>query len=163
RGVVRIADAKLPDLVEIALLEALVDRSLHEQARAAETDLALVRKARAHDRVEVRFAEIEIGEHDRGILAAELERELLELRRGRGGDHRAGARRARERDRLDVGMLDERLADAGSGALHDVEDARRKAGFDRELAELGGRARRDLARLSDDRIAGRERRRDLPR
>ncbi len=43
-----------------------------------------------------------------------------------------------------------------------LKHARRKSGFDRELAEQRRGARRDLRRLGDDRVAGRERRRDLP-
>ena len=162
-GVVGIADAQRAHALEIAFAEALVDRALHEQARAAQADLALVGEARAHDRVEVRIAEIEIGEHDRRILAAQLERELLELRRGGGGD------RARRCAVLPVNEIALTSACSTSGwptpGPVPCTMLSTPGGKPASIESSPSRAavqRRDLRRLGDDRVAGRERRRDLP-
>ena len=59
-------------------------------------------------------------------------------------------------------MLDQCLAGARAGALHDVQHTRGKAGLNRKCAESRRRARRDFRGFRNDRIAGRECRRDLP-
>ena len=61
----------------------------------------------------------------------------------------------------DLGVADEVVADRRARAGDDVEDAGREdVGGD--LAEDQGRQRRPRRRLEDDRVAGRERRADLP-
>ena len=74
-----------------------------------------------------------------------------------GGDLAADRGRAGEGDLVDVRVLDERGAGAAV-AGDDVEDARRDAGLERELAEAQRRQRRLLGGLEDDRAAGGQRR-----
>jgi len=54
----------------------VVDAFLHEQARAAETYLSLVGKARTNARWN-RLAQIGVVENDIGVLAAKFKRQLL--------------------------------------------------------------------------------------
>src|SRR5436190_5294131 len=100
-----------------------------------------------------------VEDHDRR-LAAELEVHALE-RLGRVlGDPLAGLDRAGERHHVHVVVLDQRGAHLVA-ARDDVEHALgQELGGD--LGELDGRDRRRRGRLQDDRVAGGERRADLP-
>ena len=78
---------------------------------------------------------------------------LVHVARDRGG--------ADERDRLDVGVL-EQAVDGHLVAVHDVEDARRQARLGQRLGDqVGGRGVL-LARLDDDGVAGGDRDREEP-
>ena len=76
--------------------------------------------------------EVGVVEHDERVVAAELERDLLEQAAGELADAPAGRRRAGERDDVHVRVGDERLADVGA-ADDDLEQALGQAG----LAEDG--------------------------
>ena len=107
--------------------------------------------------------ELEVGiveDDDRG-LAAELEVEPLDLLGGDLRDPLAGVGVAGDRDHPDLRVGDEHLADRRAGAADDVEDAGRQDVGD-ELGEAEGGERRPGRRLEDDRVAGRERRAELP-
>ena len=146
-----------------ALDEFLADRAVDEQARARVADLAHVRVdaaiRRRHRAVEV----LDVGHEDLRRLAAAFERDLLHVRLSRVlQDQLADGGRAGERDLADVLVQRERLAGFLAEAVHDIEDARRAAGFDEELREPQAAERRLLGGLQYDRVAGRERGRDLP-
>ena len=70
-------------------------------------------------------------------------------------------RRADERHRLDVGVLEQRV-DRDLVAVHDVEHAGREPGFGPQLREPVGRRRILLARLEHDGVARRDRDREEP-
>ena len=139
----------------------LVDRLLHEQARAGAADVALVEVDPVDDPLD-RLVERGVVEDDVRGLAAELERQL---RAGAGElalDRLAHLGRAGERDLVHVVVLDERGARAAV-AGDDVDDSRRQLGLAADVGEEERGQRRRLGRLQDDRVPGRERRRDLPR
>ena len=78
------------------------------------------------------------------------------------GDPLAGLDRAGQRDHVDVGVGDERLAGrVVVAAGDDVEHARGQE-LGRELGQPQRRQRRRLGGLEHDRVAGRQRRADLP-
>jgi hypothetical protein len=68
----------------------------------------------------------------------------------------------RERDLVDSGMRDKRLADLRAAAGEDIEYAGREAGVNGQRGELERRHRRVLGWLGDDRAAGGQRGRELP-
>ena len=105
--------------------------------------------------------QVGVVEDDDRRLAAELEVDALQRRRGRLGDLLAGRDVARQRDHGARRVLDEARADRLAVARDDVEDARRED-VGGELGQAQRRQRRLLGRLQDDRVAGRERRADLP-
>ena len=110
-----------------------------------------------------RGLDVGVVEHDVRALAAELERDALEVRAARRlRDQLADLGAAGEGDLVDVRVLGERGAGVAV-ARDDVQDAGRDAGLERELAEAQRAERRLLGRLEDDRAAGGERRADLPR
>ena len=115
--------------------------------------------------------EVGVVEHDRGRLAAELERDPLELLAADGGDLAAGRGRAGERDLVDARVRDEVLADLAAGG-DDVDDAGGYAGLREQLGQQVAVERRLGRRLHHDRAAGQQRRdqlghdrelRDVPR
>ena len=139
----------------------LVDRLLHEQARAGAADVALVEVDPVDDPLD-RLVEGGVVEDDVRRLAAELERQL---RAGAGElalDRLADLGRAGEGDLVDVVVLDERGAGAAV-AGDDVDDARRQLRLAADVGEEERGQRRRLGRLQHDRVPGRERGRDLPR
>ena len=86
----------------------------------------------------------------------------LQRRRALRHDGGAGRALADEADRLDVGMLGQRLAGILAEAVHGVEHARRQAGLEADLRQQHRGERAPFGRLVHDRAAGRERGRDLP-
>src|SRR5581483_9186645 len=100
---------------------------------------------------------------DVGRLPAELERDALD-RPGRAfHDAAADLGASGEPDLGDVRMLDEPLADDGSLADDDVEDAFGDARLEGEVGEAERGEWRELRGLEDDRVAARERGAELPR
>ena len=101
-----------------------------------------------------------VEDDDRG-LAAEFEMRALD-RLGRGLQHLlAGGDVAGDRDHVDLGVVDQRVADAVAAAEHDVDDAfGQDVGHD--FRELQRRQRRLLGRLEHHRVAAADRRRQLP-
>ena len=107
------------------------------------------------------LVDVGVGVDDVRALAAELERDLLEVA-GRGlDDQLADLGRAGEGDLVDVvvrGQRRARVAVAGD----DVEHAVGQAGLLEQLAEAQRRERRLLGRLEDDRAAAGQRGPELP-
>ena len=138
----------------------LVDRLLHEQARAGAADVALVEVDAVDDPLD-RAVERGVVEDDVRRLAAELERELLARAGELPLDRLADLGRPRERDLVDALVRDERRA-RRAVAGDDVDDARRELGLAAHIGEEERRQRRRLRGLQHDRVARCERRRDLP-
>ena len=88
-----------------------------------------------------RGGDVGVVEHDRGGLAAELEEDLLQRRRGRGHDRPAGRGGAGERDQVDARVGGRaRAATVVVARGDDVEHARREVGvLGGQPAELAGR------------------------
>jgi hypothetical protein len=122
-----------------AFAELAVGAALHQQPRAAQADLPGVLERRTHQRIQVP-APIAVGEHQRRVLAAELQGQLLQQRRGQGRDASADFRAAGERNGLDLRMRHQRLADLRPQAVLDVEHAGRKTDLRRQLAQHGSRS-----------------------
>ena len=87
---------------------------------------------------------------------------FLPLPADRALDALAHLGRAGERDLVDAVVLDDRLPDRRA-AGEDVDHARRQVGLGDDLGQHQRRQRRRLGRLEHDGVAGRQRRRDLPR
>ena len=95
-----------------------------------------------------------LGQHDHGVLAAELERAADQPGRSLLGDELAGGGRAGEADV--VGALDDRGADDRAGAADDLPDVGGDAGLAHQL-DAGERDERALAvGLVHDRVACRD-------
>ena len=105
--------------------------------------------------------EVGVVEDHHRRLAAELEVDALQALGGGPGDDLAGADVAGDRDHADLRMAHEAGADRFAVAGDDVEDA---GGEDvgGELGEAQRGERRLLRRLEDHRVAGGQRRADLP-
>ena len=118
--------------------ELVVDRLLDDQPGTGRAHLARVQEHRGQREVERGLA-VGVGEHDVGVLAAQLERDLLHRLGGRGHDPLAGGQAAGERDQVDAGVLAEQGTRARAGAEHEVGDAGGDAGLRRAAASAGSR------------------------
>ncbi|SEK09162.1 hypothetical protein SAMN05216550_117123 [Paraburkholderia tropica] len=136
-------------------------RARHVEPRARRADLAVIEEDRAR-RAFDRALRIAVVEHDHGALAAEFERNALQIARALLADDAAHFGRAGERDLVDVRMAHECCARRLALAGDDVEHARRKARFVREFGETDRGERRFLRGFEHDGAAARERGRDLP-
>ena len=110
-----------------------------------------------------RAFDIGIGEDDVRRLAAAFERAALQIDRRERHDLLRRRVAAGERHLVDARMLGERRARGRAVARHDIEHARRKPRFLHELRDLERGDRRLLGGLQHHRVAGGERRADLPR
>ena len=136
---------------------------MDDQPRAGVAGLAAVVEDPPADGRRGRGQVADVGEDDLRALAAELERDGLDVRLADRPQQRpADLGRAGERDLVDARMAREGVADDRAGTGHDVEDAVGQAGLGRQLGEAQGAQRRLAGRLEDDRVAGRERRAELP-
>ncbi len=106
--------------------------------------------------------EVGVGEHDVGALAAQLERDPLDLVGGAAHDPLAHLGRPGEADLPHRGVADEPLADDRALARDHREDALRDPGLERELADAEGGHRGQLGRLEHDAVARGERRCEAP-
>jgi len=97
-----------------ALEVLVVDAPLHELARPRTAVLPRVVEDRPQGLLD---ADVEVGvvEHDVGRLAAELERDARDVRRGRLHHRRADLGGSRERDLRDTRIGDQRAGRTGSG------------------------------------------------
>ena len=110
-----------------------------------------------------RLLDVHVVEHDRGVLAAQLERDRAHPRGDSAHDRGAGGGRAGEGHPVDAGMLGEELPGrVPAEAVHDVVDPCRYAGLVQDLGEQRGRRRRLLRRLDDHGVPARDGRGDLP-
>ena len=89
-----VADLDLAGLVDHALDDLVVDGLVREQPRAGRAALALVVEDRVRGAAD-RVIEIGVGEDDRRRLAAELERDALQVAGGRLDDQLADFGRCR--------------------------------------------------------------------
>eukprot|EP01136_Pigoraptor_vietnamica_P037655 Opistho-1_new@105924 len=161
-GLFRGADLQRLGLGLQRLHELLEDRPLHVDALGAQADLAAVLEGAAGD-ARHRPVEVGIGEHDAGVLAAELEAHRPHTLGGRGHDGLAGARLAREGDAVHARVRGEELAGrVGPEAMHHVVDARRDADRVHHLAQQRGGGRRFFRGLDHHRVAAGQRGPDLP-
>ena len=158
----RAAEPDPPGPLDELVDELVVDRLLDQQPGAGRADLAGVQEDRGQREVE-RHLEVGVGEDDVGVLAAELERDLLHGAGGGGHDPPAGRQAAGERDQVDARVLGERRA--GARPRRRARGCRRPAG---RPASSSSRIRwiavcgRELAGLEHEGVAGRQAGRDLP-
>ena len=132
-----------------------------EQARARLTHLAGVQPAAEERGVDGRV-EVGVVEDDDRALAPELQRHLLDRGGGQPHDLASDLGRPRERHLADVRVRGQARAHVLAVAGHHVQHAGRDAAFERDPREMEEAQRRVLLRLDHDRVAGRERGRDLP-
>ena len=157
-----VPEDELRDPLLQAMDEVIVHAPVDDEPAGRRAPLAARAERGPHDAVE---GEIEVGvlpDHDR-VLAAELEAHALQPFRGGLVDFLARRVRAGERDFRYQRMLDQRCAGIGAESGDDIDDAFGKPRFFDELHELEHRSGRELGRLDDDRVACRERWRELPR
>lgn len=106
--------------------EAVPDRLLDDEAGAGRADLAAVDEAGVEGLVdggvEALVGGAGVGEDDVGVLAAELEGDLLDAGRGGLRDLGAADQTAGEGDQVDVGVLGEPRTDRVAGPGDDVGD-----------------------------------------
>ena len=141
--------------------EIVIDAFLHQQARRRGAALAIQRIDHEGCGIDG-TVEIGIVENDDRVFAAEFEVNPLQRRRPLGHDHRAGAAFADKGDRLDVGMLRQRLSGVLAETVDEVEDALREPGLFGDLDQKLGRHRREFGRFVNHGAARGQRRRDLP-
>ncbi len=158
----RIAEADRTGEGDEAFEELVGDRLVEDQPAAGDARLTLVVKDGERRAVDG-GAEVGVVEHDVRTLAAELELDPLEVARRVLDDASADDGRTGEGDLGDPVVGGDRLACGVSVAGHDVDDAGRKTDLDDQLGETQGAQRGDLARLHHRRVAGGERRPELPR
>ena len=107
-------------------LDERVDDGVVVGARGEDPGLRDAGLAGVHQRGEPQprhgRGQVGVVEHDRGRLAAELERDPLELLAADRGDLAAGRGRAGERDLVDARVRDQVLADLAAGG-DDVDHA----------------------------------------
>lgn len=144
-----------------ALDNLVIDTLLHQHARAGRAHLPRVEEDAAGRGLRSRL-DVRIIEDDVGRLATELKRHPFEVAGRALHDAAADAGRAGERNLVDIGMIDQRLADRAPGTGHDVENAGRQTGFEREIADPKRRQRGQLGGLHHDGAAAGQRRRELP-
>src|SRR3546814_18959661 len=114
-------------------LPSLVEGGLDQDARAAQADLPGILERRAHQDGGL-VAPVAVGEHQGRVLAAQIQRHLLQHRRGDTGDALADRGAAGERHRPDRRVHDHRLADLRAEPAHDVEHARGEPALPAPLA-----------------------------
>ena len=161
RGIEGVADLQRLHACGELLDEFFRDALLDQQPARGGAALAVERVDHEHDGIE-RAVEIGVVEHDHRVLAAELEMHALQGRRALRHDRGAGRAFADKADRLDRGMLGQRLAGFLADAVHGVEHAVGHAGLLHQLRQQVGGDRRPFRRLVHDRAAGGQRRGDLP-
>ncbi|TCQ01011.1 type VI secretion system VasI/ImpG family protein [Sphingomonas sp. PP-F2F-A104-K0414] len=162
RGVEAVANCEAVRIGDHTRDHLVVDRAVHVEPRAGDADLPCVEEDRVGDAGDGEV-EIGVGQHDRGRLAAEFERDALEVGLRRIEDRAAGLGRAGERDLVDPRMRGERSAGLAAQPGDDVEHARGQPRLRHQFAEPEGAERGVLRRFQDDRAAGRQRGGELHR
>ena len=161
-------DAGLVARADLDLRNALLDRLDQRLRRVADRDdhrdrhAALARGAVAgRDRRVGRHVDVGVRQHDHVVLRAGERLAALPVRSRSRVDVLRDRRRADERDRRHVGMLEQRV-DRDLVAVHDVEHAVGNARLVQQLREVHGRRRILLRRLEHERVPARDRRREHP-
>jgi ParB family chromosome partitioning protein len=141
--------------------DLVVYRTVHEQSRRRAAGLAGVPEQPACG---ARDGGVQVGvaEDDVRALAAELERDALDLLGGPAADVLPDGGRAREGDLVDGGVLDQGTPRDVPAAGDDVQHACRQAGLARQLGEPERGQRRLLRRLHHHRASRGERGGELP-
>ena len=134
--------------------EFVENRPFDINALRAQADLAAIRKDGPHGAFD-RRVEIGIREYDRGVLAAQFERQRFHVLRGRPHDRATGCRLAGERDGVAALVRGHKLAGRiGTEAVNDVERAVRHAGFFHHFRQHGRCGRRFFRRFQNNCVAG---------
>ena len=109
-------------------------------------------------------AAVEVGivEHDVGVLATQLQRDLLHRLRGLGHDPLPGRAATGERHQVDPWIGAQRIADRRARAEDEVGHPAGQARLLQRPHEQDGGGRRQFAGLQHDGVAGQQRRCDLP-
>ena len=108
-----------------------------------------------------RMLHVRIVEHDVGRFAAELEHHGNQAFSRDPGDQPPRGGAAGEGDHVDARVPNQRLAQRTAEAGQHVEDPGRKTGAGGEVGVAKRHLRRDFRRLQNERVAGRENRREL--
>ena len=137
--------------------ERVVDGLVHEEALARGAALSRTQEGRDEARLGGRF-DVGVVEDDHRAVPSELEDRRLPS--GARRDREAGRDRADESDCLRARAPGDLVADDRAGAGHHREDAGRQLGVDDALGELDRADRGRRSGHPDDRVPGRERRRD---
>ena len=156
----RVADAQRARVLDERGQEVVVDRVVDVEALRGRAHLSgvQVRRPRAAARGDLDLRR-HVGADDERVLATELEVDARDAVDAGVRDPLAGLDRAGERDAVHARVLDDPRADVAA-ARHDVD----RAGGERleAVGERERRQRRQLRRLAHARVAGRERRGELP-
>src|ERR1051326_7046718 len=123
-----VADREGAGAVHKFIEELLVNTFLHNDTAGGSAPLAAGAEAAPERSL---YGEIEVGvvEHDDGVLAAHLQRAVLETARGSFADQFADFARTGEGNGTDVRMAIQWAADFGAVSGDDVDDAAGRAGF----------------------------------
>src|SRR5215210_265717 len=153
------------------LLDELIGHALEDvEALYGQAGLAAIEEP-PHARGARGLVQVRVVADDHGIRAPELQGGALQAVRRYGHKPLAGGRGARKGDLAYQGMLGERLPGFGTGPRHDVEHARRHAGFVHDLrypqcGQRGGIGRlryHDVARdQRGTQFVAEKRRREVP-
>jgi hypothetical protein len=137
--------------------EVGVVRPVHVDARGGDTDLAPGGVDRADQLLGRGVVDGGALQHDRRVVAAELEADVLEVAGRLTHDRLAGGGAAGEEDRADQRVP----GDGGAPRAHPGRRRPRPPGSARPRSAAPHRARRsELGGLDDDGVAGQQRRRD---
>ena len=120
------------------------------------------REIGAVDRAFDRILQVGVSKHDEGILAAHFELEPAHGLGAGGRDLGASGDRAREGDRVDLLVVENRLADDGTAPDDQIEHALGNAGAHDDFRQRVSAAGNKVGRLENHRVAIGQRRRDLP-
>ena len=140
--------------------DGVVHLVLHDQPGARRADLPGVQEDRRQGVVDHRV-EVGVGEHDVGVLAAELDRDPLHRLGRRAQDRLPRRQPSGERDHVHRLVRHQRRPDR-AGAQHEVHRPCGNARLHQQLHQLDGGQWGQLAGLDDDGAACREGRRQLP-
>ena len=157
----RVAHAQRAHAPAQALQDLVGDGLLHQHAAAGAADVALVEEDAVDDALDG-LVQRRVVEDDVRGLAAQLQRQAAAGAGQRAGDRAADLGGAGERDLVQAGVGDQRRAGL-AGAREDVDDARRQVGLLEDLGQQQRRQRGGLGGLEHRRVAGRQRRGQLPR
>ena len=130
---------------------------MHDDALHGATDLAVAAGEATFDEVGRDRLNVGVGADDCGVVASQLEVDLLHRVGGVAQDLTAGGRAAGHGDQLDAFRPNERGADSLSPACDDLMRGARKARLFHEMRNAQQSERAFLRRLGDDGVAGRER------
>ena len=135
--------------------EHVVHGGVHVHALDADAELPAVGGDAAHGAGHG-APQAGVGQHQQGVLAAELHRAVLEPLGGQRRDLAAGRRRAGEHEV--VGAVDERLAELGAAPGDDLQESAREPRLFEQPRGPQRRERRQGVGLDDHAVAGHERR-----